>query len=90
MNYLNHHGLSFATLRAANTQQAQNTKFAPCEKDWTHAHWIQANIGDLSIAVNYLQMIINSPGLEVAIDKDKQCLFFKTGNQSGAIMGLRY
>ena len=47
-----------------------------------------ANIRNLSIAVNYLQMIINAPGLQVAIDKDKQCLFFKTGNQSGAIMGV--
>ena len=43
----------------------------------------------LKINVHYLQKITNAPALQISISPDTGMLCFKTGNQSGVIMGMR-
>lgn len=56
MGYLTN-GLSFNTLRAANTERIKDSKFAECERTWTPAHWMQATVGELGELANLMKKV---------------------------------
>lgn len=56
MGYLTK-GLSFRTLRGANTQRIKASKFRRCEDEWTPAHWMQATVGELGELANLLKKV---------------------------------
>ncbi|ODS24192.1 hypothetical protein AB835_04750 [Candidatus Endobugula sertula] len=50
-------GLSFNALREANTKRLSTSKFKKCEENWTHAHWVQATVGELGELANILKKV---------------------------------
>jgi len=49
--------LTFTALREANAERVQSSKFRECEQHWTHAHWIQATLGELGELANFLKKV---------------------------------
>lgn len=51
-------GLTFNTLRAANRiRAAKADHYVECESKWTHAHWMQATVGELGELANILKKV---------------------------------
>lgn len=51
-------GLSFNTLRAANALRASKAEhYRECEASWTHAHWMQALVGEVGELANFLKKV---------------------------------
>jgi NTP pyrophosphatase (non-canonical NTP hydrolase) len=50
-------GLSFRTLRDANTKRLGSSKYRKCESDWTPAHWMQATVGELGELANLMKKV---------------------------------
>ena len=56
MGYITN-GLSFNTLRDANTERLKSSKYKKCEEEWTPAHWMQATLGELGELANILKKV---------------------------------
>lgn len=50
-------GLTFQQLREANVQRLHNDKYTACEDTWTHAHWVQALLGEFGELANLLKKV---------------------------------
>lgn len=50
-------GLSFNTLRAANSARVGHSKYQRCESEWTPAHWMQATVGELEELANLMKKV---------------------------------
>lgn len=49
--------LTFDNLRKANALRLPNSRFKECEDKWTHAHWMQATVGELGELANILKKV---------------------------------
>ena len=50
-------GLTFNTLREANTRRMLTDKYSVCERTWTTAHWLQAMVGEVGELANILKKV---------------------------------
>jgi len=51
-------GLTFNTLRQANVLRASRAEaYRECETKWTHAHWMQALMGEVGELANFLKKV---------------------------------
>lgn len=49
--------LTFQELREANVKRLSSSKYVLCEQNWTHAHWMQATVGELGELANLLKKV---------------------------------